>query len=136
MFEDDPEKLEELVDALYELKHDLGKYIRLPVAMLPKEAPLEDVIAAVTRGIDRTRNGPRGVRSARDIWRAFHAEWGDALGALEIYEALGVAVERAVGWSAQVAAADSEWRRADVERDLTAVGRGIEALLVEVERSG
>ena len=61
MLNDDKEKREALVEALYDLKHDLGKYIRLPVAMLPSDATEGEVASAVMQGVERTRSGPRGV---------------------------------------------------------------------------
>jgi hypothetical protein len=40
---------EELLEALSDLKHDLGKYIKLPVTMLPREADPSEVALEVKR---------------------------------------------------------------------------------------
>lgn len=124
---------EDLLDALYDLKHDLGKYIRMPVLMLPKDADPEVVAAEVERAIDRTRKGPTGVRSAMEIYRAFTAEWESVASAFKEYRALENAVERAVAWRRKVKSPDTSWTRAELERDLTQVGETILALIREVE---
>lgn len=134
MFEDNPDKLEELVESLYDLNHDLGKYIRLPLAMLPENASPSEVVSAIVEGIERTRKGPSGIRSAQDIFNAYHEEWGGVLSALETYRKLEEAFDRAVAWSRRVTDGNADFDRAGVLTDLTAVGAAVAAVLAEVER--
>ena len=47
---------DDMLDALYDLKHDLGKYIRMPVAMLPADAPVQELREALHAAIFATRN--------------------------------------------------------------------------------
>jgi hypothetical protein len=60
-----------LLEALDDLAHDLGRHIRLPLALLPIDAPAADVEAAVERAIRRTRTGPRGVVGADELLSDF-----------------------------------------------------------------
>ena len=50
--------------------------IALPVNMLPKAAQVEDFRLALETALKRTRNGPTGVLSARQIWLEFVADSG------------------------------------------------------------
>jgi hypothetical protein len=129
----DDDKLEELRETLYDLKHDLGKYIKLPVTMLPKDAPPSIVAEAVLRGIRETRKSPRGVLSAKMLFSAFDARYGDALSHLASYAALKSSVARAEAWARSAEAAPSSMIREAVEPDLQAVSEAIGALLSEVE---
>lgn len=61
----------ELHEELMDLAHDLGKYVRLPLAMLPADADRAQVVEAVREGIVRTRRGPWGITPARRIWEDF-----------------------------------------------------------------
>lgn len=118
---------DDLVDALLDLKHDLGKYIRLPVVMLPVDATAGELRGAVKEAIERTRKGPAGVRSARQIWQGFLDEAGDALADSPALGRLTAAVERALALSGE-----AQLERAAVEAELAAVGEGIRQLIEEV----
>ena len=74
-----PASLEDLEDLALDLQHDLGKYVRLPVAMLPKDCDDDALRAAVIVGVRHTRRSPRGVRSAEEIWKDAQAEAGSAM---------------------------------------------------------
>jgi len=124
----------EIVDAILDAKHDLGKYIRMPIAMLPAGAPDPAVREALIQALQRTRTGPRGSRSARSIWDAFSAEVAEALGEEPAFAALAEAVARALAWEDRAAAA-APIDRSSVEADFTAVGARIQELLNEVSRA-
>ena len=124
---------EELAETLYDLNHDLGKYIKLPLAMLPKDATQTQIARAVRRGIDETRNGPRGVVSAEMLIDRFDSEWGELLRGRSTYDALKQAVERAVAWAAIAVDEPESLPRETVMADLNAVSEAISMLLSEVE---
>lgn len=119
---------DDLVDALLDLQHDLGKYLRLPLAMLPPDASEDDLRQAAADALLRTRRGPTGVTPAATVWRDFLAEVGDALDARPSFQALGATVDRALAHGACVATADVSALRAD----LSAVSPAIRAVLDEV----
>ncbi len=125
---------DDLVDALLDLQHDLGKYLNLPLAMLPTDATDDDVRQAAHEALFRTRRGPDGrggpsqVTGAAEIWAAFLAEVGEALDERPVYGALRLAVDRAFAHGDALAAADPAALRAD----LGAVSPAIRAVLREV----
>ena len=116
---------DDLLDALADLQHDLGKYIAMPLRMLPVEADEAAVRDALERALRRTRSGREGVQSARDLWTAFVAEIPAGLPALADLEA---AVARALAWDTALddgAAID----RARLEADFEAVGAAARAAI-------
>jgi len=121
----------EIVDAILDVKHDLGKYIRMPIAMLPEDATDTAVREALLQALRRTRVGPRGVRSARSIWDDFEAEVAPSLGKEPTFVALADAVARALAWEERaVGAAPIDLR--SLEAEFAAVGARIQELLNEV----
>ena len=93
---------DDLIDALMDLKHDLGKYIRIPFSMLPATASAGEVEAALETALHRTRSGPFGVRSAKEIWDVFAAEAGDALEGKKEYGELARSVVKALSHEAAI----------------------------------
>jgi hypothetical protein len=124
----------EIVDAVLDVKHDLGKYIRMPIAMLPVGAPDALVRVALLQALQKTRTGPKGVRSARSIWDAFSAEVAEVLKEKPAFAVLAEAVARALTWEDKATAADPI-DRSSVEADFAAVGARIQELLNEVSRA-
>ena len=61
-------------ESLDDLAHDLGRHVRLPLALLPESASPAEVRAALERGVNRTRSGPTGVLGAAALLAAFRAE--------------------------------------------------------------
>jgi hypothetical protein len=120
---------EEMLDVLMDLKHDLGKYIRMPLAMLPAGAGDEEVTDAVRRGLLETRRGPAGVRSARGLWDEFTVEAKGALGNRAGWQRLESAVFTALTWEERLA---GPLPRLEVDRDLASVGASIQALIEEL----
>ncbi len=116
---------EDLLDALDELQHDLGKYLRLPLAMLPRDAGPELVREAAQTALLRTRRGAGGVTSAEDIWRAFVDEVGAALP----LNTLEPVVARALAWRGRL----DELDREALEADLGAVSGAIRALMESLQ---
>lgn len=119
---------DDLVDALMDLQHDLGKYVWLPLAMLPADAGPAAVRAAAADALLRTRRGPGGVTSAAEIWAAFTEEVGEALDDAPGFEAVRATVARALAHVERIEVADP----AILRRDLQAVGPAIRAALREV----
>ncbi len=123
---------DDLVDALLDLHHDLGKYLRLPLAWLPHDADDAAVVEATRKALTCTREGPDGVRPADAIWAAFCAEVGDAFAHLSGWQVLGCAVARALAWRDRLS---SPVPRERVLADFTAVSVAI-AALIEESRDG
>jgi hypothetical protein len=123
---------DDLLDALLDLQHDLGKYLRLPLAWLPPDAHESEVMAATVKALTCTREGPGGVRPASTIWADFRTEVGDALTAFRGWAVLTAAVARALAWRDNLS---SPLPRERVLADFTAVGVAISAL-IEESRNG
>ncbi len=118
----------DLLEAVEDLAHDLGRHIRLPLALLPIDAGPAQLREALERGVRRTRTGPRGAYSAEDLLADFAAEVPAALqpdladlnaavaGAMALLDADGPPTDRdgisarldAVG--AAIAALQTRWR--------------------------
>ncbi len=114
----------ELAEHLLDLQHDLGKYLRLPLDLLPATATPDQVREAVRTALHATRRGAGRAVGARALWQAFldaaSDDWRDLSGA----EALQQAVERALAWEAAVEAGEM-LDRARVHADFAAVGAAI-----------
>ena len=59
---------EELLDILLDLKHDLGKYLRLPLALLPADASPKEVREALKTGLFSTRKSGVKTTSAQELF--------------------------------------------------------------------
>jgi len=128
----DPSQREDLLDLLSDLQHDLGKYLRLPLSLLPRDADCAAVRAALETALLRTRRGPGGTRNAQEIWEAFLQEAGGRFCGFAAFAVLEGAVSRALGWR-RALEGDALLDRASVEADLGAVATAIRAILEEVE---
>ena len=122
---------EVLVDLLFDLLHDLGKYLRMPVALLPESASSQQVRAAVEQALLRTRSGPDGSCSARWIWEHFLSEIGLALPHFAGWELLRKSVENVLAWEKKLDGLHSGDREA-IMADFQEVPAAIRALIVEV----
>jgi len=120
------------LDLLLDLKHDLGKYLVLPLALLPKDAAPSAVREALSRALRETRKGPGGAQSARELWRGFESELTAAVADSPALAALRAAVDRALAWERALDGAEPLDRGA-AERDLRAVQGAISALIDEVQ---
>ena len=120
------------LDALMDLSHDLGKYLRLPLAMLPEDASPAEICVALETALLRTRVGPQGVRAAREIWLEIRAELAEPLAGNTGFEALESAVERALAWERALGGGGID--RAALSADFEDVTLCIRALIEEVSR--
>lgn len=123
---------EDALDRVLDLQHDLGKYLRLPLRMLPRAAGPAELRVAVHEALLETRRGPAGVRSARALWEAFVAE-SAALMARPAFAALAAAMEVALAWEAALAQPAAALPRARIDEDFAAVQAAIAALRDDVE---
>jgi hypothetical protein len=129
-----PEMSDDALDALMDLSHDLGKYLRLPLAMLPADAGPAAVRGAVETALLRTRVGPSGVRPAREIWEGLRAEIAGPLAGSPGFQDLEDAVERALGWERALDDGQEGIDRAAVAADFEAVAERIRDLIGEITR--
>lgn len=118
----------DLEDALAELAHDLGKYLRLPLAWLPADAAPADVRAAAEKALFATLRSGGTQTSAAELWTRFLAEVDDHLAGFAHWPPLVDTVRTALGWGDRLDAID----RAAITRDVSAVAPAIRALLDEV----
>jgi len=124
---------DDLLDALADLQHDLGKYLALPVTMLPADATDGELSGAVRGALLETRRGPAGTRSAREIWGAFRDEVGERLERAAGLASLAAAVDRALAWETRLN--EPRLDRGAVTADLRAVGKAIRLLQEELSEA-
>lgn len=122
---------EEIIEALADLKHDLGKYLRMPLAMLPADASDAEVREAIRAAVFETRKTPKGVRGASDIWEAFLDEARGSISEYAGFAALDEAVGAALAWGDADRSPDRELAGADMARVSEAIQRLIEEVADE-----
>ncbi|MCA9543286.1 MAG: hypothetical protein KC613_02820 [Myxococcales bacterium] len=115
---------DELMDVLLDLKHDLGKHLPRPVRWLPPDASADDLRAALRQALERTHGG----RSAAALWADAEGELA-SVAQRPAFQALALAVQRALAWGARLDDPDAALDRAAVEADLLAVGPAVAALM-------
>ncbi|MGD8861803.1 MAG: hypothetical protein PVI30_17465 [Myxococcales bacterium] len=126
---------EALLELLLELRHDLGKYLRMPLTMLPRDAGDGALREALERALLHTRTGPTGVRSAEQIFADFEAQLDGRLEGSAGLQQLRRRLQAALCWSELLekpAAPPSPVDRAALMADLDAVSDAIDALIAEV----
>jgi hypothetical protein len=123
---------EEVLDLLLELGHELGKYLRMPLAFLPATASPEELCETVRRTLTQTRDGPRGRRSARQLWTTFVHEAGGRLDSLETFQELEAAVGRALAWEG-LQVREGTLSRVQIEADFGAISPAIRAVIQDIE---
>ncbi len=111
-----------LREALLDLDHDLGKYLGLPLALLPVGADADAVRGAARTALLRTRRSGGVATPARELWAAFRAEWDVDASPLGV--SLRRAVETTLTWELRL---DEVIDRAALERDLADVRRATRA---------
>ncbi len=131
-----PETREDLLDALFDLKHDLGKYIQWPVGMLPDDASDADLRNALKSALFFTRKKGTEAVSAREIFAAFEKEWGEVAGEFRAYGDLKQAVEAALGLEALLEAKGTNIEKESCLKTLRRVGQEAAKLINEVEDNG
>jgi hypothetical protein len=123
-----------LRDVLDDLRHDLGKYLAMPLRMLPADASQAELRKALEEALHRTRRSPRGNQPAREIYAEARAELVKARANAQRLAALDAAVAMALDWERVLRNEDAELERAAVERDLLRVRELLEDWLDEVSR--
>jgi hypothetical protein len=120
------------LELVLDLKHDLGKYMLLPLALLPKAADEAAVRAALARGLLRTRSrrtaAGEETQSAREIWQASLPELRAGALPQAALAQLERAMERALSWE-RVLQDGVAFDRVAVEGDLLSVQRAFADLL-------
>jgi hypothetical protein len=122
---------EEKLEALDSLRHDLGKYLRMPIAFLPSESSAKEVREALVMALHQTKSQGGRYESAREIWEAFVAKNAQNLEEIQEYLVLVDVVERAFRW--ERALEDEELLdQSAITRDLGEVYSQITRLIGEV----
>jgi hypothetical protein len=121
-----------LEEALDDLRHDLGKYLVLPLRMLPQGASPAELLAALSQALLRTRSNGEHSQSARAIWLERRAELAELAPGPRL-SALEAVVESALAWQAALGG-EQPLDRARIERELGAVSGALEAWLAELRR--
>lgn len=125
----------EIIEALDDLKHDLGKYLVMPLSMLETDAGPKPVREAVTQALLRTRTGPNGTWSAAELWQAFALGAGAELPDLEEATVLTRAVGRALAWQERLEAPEG-LDRAVILADFRAVSSAIDGVIAALASHG
>lgn len=121
--------VDDLADLLDDLQHDLGKHARLPLAMLPIDAPTDAVRDALVRGLQRTKAGPAGTVSAGELWQRFCQAVPESAANTEWFGHLQDHVRQALRWQDGGGSAPD---RAAAEADLQALAGAIRQARREV----
>jgi len=124
---------EEFLEDLCDLKHDLGKYILLPVALLPKDAEPDELLDAVRTALDRTRMSGNQTLSAAVIWDRFVEKWKGKQLPAEAFQNLRFAIERALELKEQLHSGRTPIDRDNIQQILGSVRAKIEEMIAEVE---
>ena len=124
---------EDLEDALDDLAHDLGKYIHLPLSLLPETASADEFHEAAELALMRTRRASTGDQSAHDLWTAFRQEVGNELMAYPGWVELEQAVAKALGWTERLGGAYRTEDRMNLIYDLRAVAPAIRVLRGQID---
>ncbi len=120
-----------IVDLLYDLKHDLGKYIVLPVAMLPASSDSSAVKKALYNALYKTRvKGDESV-SALQIWNGYKYKIKKQL-SCELWSLLNGAVDKVLALD-MVVSSESFVHRDTVLKELTGLSDTIFIIIKRVE---
>lgn len=115
---------EELLDALLDLRHDLGKYLVMPLSFLSDGATSDEIREAIRRALFETRVSRSEVRGARRLWEDFTAEIDATAVDDPHYATLRDRVTDALAWEA--APGDGRAALDGARADFTAVGTAID----------
>ena len=120
-----------VLDALDQLKHDLGKYMRMPVAFLAPDASKDDLKQALEMALLQTRSGGGRTQTAKEIWQDFLVDNSSALEGHIGFTELTSAVESALAWEAALSD-ESRLDQVAITRDLGKVSVLISSLMQEL----
>ncbi|MDJ0764022.1 MAG: hypothetical protein QNJ97_13655 [Myxococcota bacterium] len=124
---------DDLLDALFDLKHDLGKHIYQPLGMLPPGATAQELRAALETALFSTRKTQTEQVAARKLWVRFADEWQSQLPRFSHYEKLETAIRSALALESVLAKPGIEIERETVGATLRGVGEAIFDLIEEVK---
>ena len=124
---------DDLLDILMDLQHDLGKYIRLPLAMLPADPSADQLKDALEQALLRTREANGKAHPAREIWQAFLDESEGQWNRFSAYQKLVDSVKRALGWERFLSGRLKAESLQDILRDMQGVQEAIRDLIEEVK---
>lgn len=116
---------QDLLERLWDLKHDLGKYLGMPLSYLPPDAPDGAVREALRRALHHTHGG----RSARALWS--EAVDDERLQTVPGFSRLAQVVSEALAWEAALEAPapiDVHRARSDLAQVQKAIQQLIESL--------
>jgi len=122
-----------LAELLDDLRHDLAKYLSLPLRMLPRDADAAALRAALADALLHTRRSAGRSLGARELYARARAQLVEANADAARLSALDEAVASALAWEDALTGA-APLPRARIEADLAAVGVRLEAWTNEVER--
>ena len=122
-----------LAELLDDLRHDLAKYLALPLRMLPRDADAAALRRALIDALVHTRRSGGRSTSARELYARARAELVAAQADPVRLGALDQAVAAALAWESALAG-DAPLPRARIEADLAAVGERLDAWAGEVAR--
>ncbi len=122
-----------MLDLLDDLQHDLGKHLRLPLAMLAPDCTKAELYAALQDALLRTRHGAHGAQSAEMLWQQFLEAAGPTYDGYPHARHLRTCVASALIW--RHASAD-ELQRSEIESDFLALAQAIRQMRAEVQADG
>lgn len=124
---------ESVVDRLYDLQHDLAKYIRMPLTFLPSHATDVELREALHRALRETyRRGDEIIR-AESLWRECVATIPSSVRRSESFQRLENAVTRALAWEHSIDDHDQSLDRQEILSDFGSITAAIDLLIVDVE---
>jgi hypothetical protein len=120
-----------LAEVLDSLRHDLAKYLSLPLRMLPDDASAEILRAALEQALEHTRRGAHQTRRADEIYAELRAQLLAVAPPATRVRELDETVARALGWR-DVLRRRERLDRPAIERDFAALSRYLDDWLDEV----
>ena len=122
-----------ILELLDDLQHDLGKYVQLPLIMLPKDAEASVVRSAAYSALFETRRSSKGIESAEVLWTDFRAEVGNQLLGCQCWLPLVSALEAVFAWGPRIEDETQVLDRVKMTEDFCAVNSAIRALQDELD---
>ena len=121
-----------IYEALCDLRHDLAKYIRMPIAWLSEEAGQEELRSALELALFKTRVHAGSTTTAREIWERFLVDQRASLSQYHGFESLTESVEKALNWAHALDKSDL-LDRGTILADFEHVAGTIRSLIEEVK---
>lgn len=119
---------DDVQEILDDLRHDLGKYIALPLSFLPADADDAAIREAIRQGILQTRRQGSSIRTAHELYVEFVDEVGHDLSHLPGWTVLQDAMSTVMAWIDILDDKTEPVDRVAAERELKAVSQAIRQL--------